>query len=98
MIWQPANVATPATAAFDSPPVHERMPAAGPVALAIVTVEVLPVTVLPNESWMAIAGCVERFWPSPASPGCATNPSLFAAPTVIVKLEDVSLVSPARLA
>ena len=55
VVWrQPANVATPATAALDRPPVHENVPPFWLIAIATVRVSV--VTVLPPSSTMATDG------------------------------------------
>ncbi len=93
---QPANVATPATAAFGLAVQVRIAPLA--VVSARVTELVSPVTVFPNASctvttgWVAIADwLVEPL-------GCVVKPTLAAAAAVIVKLLLVAEVSPPALA
>ena len=58
-ILQPANVATPATAATGLV-VQVSVPDPGFVPIASVTLEVFPVTVLPNESCTVTTGWVDH--------------------------------------
>ena len=70
------NVATPLTAAFVSVPWSEPLPA----PRLTVTVELSPVTVLPNWSSMVTTGWVANAEPAVAPAGCVVTTSLFAAP------------------
>ena len=80
----PANVATPATAAWGLVP-QVRVAPPGVVS-ARVTLLVLPVTVFPNTSWTVTTGCVPKAVPPVLPPGWVVNASLAAAPGVIAKL------------
>src|SRR5260221_10540302 len=98
---QPLKVATPATAAFERPPVQVRMPPPGFVPMARVTVAVEPmplVTVLPPASWMATIGCGTRASPAVDVPGCVVKPSFAAGPAVIVSMTLVADVRPVAVA
>ena len=80
---QPANVATPATAAFGFA-VHTNV-AAPAVVIANVTELVFPVTVLPPRSCTVTTGWVERHARPSNRPGWVVNASFASRPTVIVK-------------
>ena len=81
---QPANVATPATAAFGF--VVQVSVAPPGVVSARVTELVSDVTVLPPASCTATTGWVARAEPPVPVPGCVVNVSWAAAPAAITKL------------
>ena len=99
VIWQFANVATPATAATVVA-VQAREPVAGPLAIARVTFPVSVVTVLPKASCTVTTGGVVNATPSVTPPtGWVVKASLFAAPTVMTTLFEAPVeVSPLRVA
>jgi hypothetical protein len=79
---QPANVATLATAALLSPPVHASVPPAG-VVRESVTVLVFPETVFPNVSWTVTAGWVAKATLAAAvALGCVVIVTWAAAPAL----------------
>src|SRR5689334_17182256 len=88
---QPANVATPATAAFGLA-VHANVAPPGVVS-ASVTDDVSVVTVLPPASCTVTTGCVPNAAVAAAPLGCVVNASFAAAPTVIVTDELTAVVS-----
>src|SRR5664280_378326 len=88
---QPANVSTPATAAFGLA-VQVRIAPPGVVIARVIEV-VAVVTVLPPASWTVTVGWLVQAVPPVPPPGCAVKASLFAAPTVML---NVPLVAPVR--
>lgn len=97
VISQPANVAIPDVAAtgFD---VHDNTPPPGLVPIANVTDAADPVIVFPPASWTLTTGCVAHAVPPVPPPGCVVNATFAAAPTVMLNVADVAVVSPADVA
>ena len=94
LIAQPEKVATPFTAAFESPPVQLRVPPPGFAPRLSATVAVLVVTVAPAASWMATTGCVANAPPGVPRAGCVVKASLVAVDPLIAKAALVADVSP----
>ncbi len=86
---QPANVATPATAAFEVPPVQVRVALPGSVSTRVTT----PVSfcTVPLEFFMVTVGCVVRAVPAVPPPGWVVNDS--SPVEVIVRLALLTLVA-----
>ena len=95
LILQPANVATPETAASGLV-VQLNTPLGFPVpdVIANVTLAELVVTVFPNASWIATFGCVAHATPPVPLLGCCVNPNCAAAPAVTLNVLLVALVKP----
>src|SRR5881396_2655178 len=91
LMMREANVATPATAANVLGP--DRVPPAGLVAIATVTLRAKPVAVLPHASSAVTRTTGLIVPPAVAVPGCTVNTSRVADPGVIPK---AALVVPAR--
>src|SRR3954469_22516908 len=79
---QPANVATPATAATGLLS-HVSVAPAG-VVIANVTALMSVVTVLPAASWIVTTGCVPNATPPVEPLGCVVKASCAAGPAVMV--------------
>jgi len=90
-ILQPEKVATPEVVVALQP---DRVPLAGLVPMARVTVELSVVTVLPPASWTTTTGWVVKARPPVAPAGWVEKTSWDAVPTVTVKLVEVMPVSP----
>ncbi len=86
LIAQPLNVATPAVAFFESPPLQVSVAPAVPVPATIerVTELVLTVDVLPPASWIATEGWVVNATPRAPPAGETVNPSFAAGPASTV--------------
>ena len=94
---QPAKVATPETAALGLA-VHDSTPPPGFVPIANVMLATDDVTVFPPASCTLTTGCVAHAVPPVPPPGCVVNASCAAAPTVMLNVLDVAVVSPADVA
>src|SRR5512143_1743538 len=90
------KVATPLTAPTVLVP--PRFPPPGFVPMATVTLLVAVVTRLPPASRISTLTAGLMGDPAGASDGWARNPSLAAAPTVMLKVPEVALVSPDAVA
>jgi hypothetical protein len=91
-IWQPAKVATPATAATGLA-VQARVAPAG-VVMAKVSAAVLEVIVFTPASWMLTRGWVAKSAPPVDPDGLVVKTSRAGAPAVMVKLVLVAELSP----
>src|ERR1700694_2659009 len=85
---QPAKEATPATAAFGLD-VQARMAPAG-VVMARVTLELLPVAVLPPESCTVTTGWVAKTVELAEPTGCVVKANLAAMPELTVRVELIA--------
>src|ERR1035437_2765113 len=79
---QPANVSTPATAAFGLV-VQVRLAPPGVVIARVIEV-VAVVTVLPTASWTVTVGWMVQAVPPVPPPGCVVKASLLGVPTVML--------------
>src|ERR1035437_5932142 len=93
---QPANVSTPATAAFVLA-VQVRVAPPGVVIARVIEV-IAVVIVVPPGSWTAAVGWLVQAVLLVPPPGCAVKASLFAGPTVMLNELLVAPVRPVAVA
>ena len=96
LIWQPANVATPAVAPSGLV-VQVNVPLPGLLLMASVTLAVLS-TGFPLASSNVTAGCAVHAVPALPPPGCVVNTNCVAVAAVTLKPLLVALVKPLLVA